>query len=149
MQINLEATNLRGVVSLLELLRAHVNIYVYACHWLAFSIPGLSEGKLSDNSRLLLRTHLKALREECERTGLEMTVLLIDDIIPLVEHPNAANMLLHEALGNLSQTLRNELSLRLFVRIGSEHRKFYDYSVQRLGKASSRNVGRPLATLRK
>jgi hypothetical protein len=117
----------RKVVSLLELLRAYAEAYAYASYWLGFNVPELSKGEpLVESTRAVIVKHLQLLREECERTGLEMTILLIDEVLPRIEQPDSPNLLLHESLHNICNNLKNELSLQLFIRITPERRKFYE-----------------------
>jgi hypothetical protein len=114
-------------VSLLELLRAYAQIYAEIGFRLGINIPAMYERIPSAATREAITSGLKDLREECERLGMEMTVLVIDEqfalMSPSSEFPQTH---LHTGLQAVAEELTRELSTRLFVAMRAEHRKFYD-----------------------
>lgn len=116
------------VVSVLELLRAYVQVFARTSYALGFNFTSIFRRNPEPTAKRVMLNDLKALRDECERLNLEMTYTLIDEFIHLLKASTDKEpiLLLHENLNHICDDLQRELSLQLFIRIRSEHRKKYD-----------------------
>ena len=111
------------VVSVLEILRTYASVYAEASFWLGFNVESVYNLTPDDPARQVILKNLKNLRAECARVKLEMTLTLLDEVIPLVEREGTANNLLHDMLVHVCADLQRELYLQFFVRIRPEQRK--------------------------
>src|ERR1700677_1443182 len=116
------------VATLLELLRAHADVFSSSAYWMAFQMPEAYNQTLTEGSMDVLSRYLNRLRDECERLGLEMTRSLAEDTIIYAKGWNTESgcPLLHDSISHVCDILERELALQLFLKFGADRRRFYD-----------------------
>jgi hypothetical protein len=120
------------VVSLLELLRAHVKIYANCCSIIGMAMTTFSSSAPFNSNEfnlilIMLDTELKSLRIEAEKAGLGVTVKQIDRVLyilgnELLVSPSAV----HPPLMEVQRRLEDELEQRVFLQVSPQRAAFFD-----------------------
>ena|ERR1022692_738142 len=118
--------NFQKAVSLVEILRSYADVYAATSFWLGFNVQSLTNQAPDAATRDVIIKELKRLQSECARVKLEMTLLLLDEVIPHVERESTSNDLLQRMLSDVCSTLQRELHLQFFVRIRPDQRRQFE-----------------------
>ncbi len=117
------------LVSLLEILRANVDVYVAA----AFSITGAAcfpQTLSNDVPYQQLEKNLIRLREECDLVGLDVTKSFLDDLLRALEGVarfDPERVGLSSKMLHIQETLIKELSQRVFLQVPNNRAALFDY----------------------
>ena len=138
---NAPASTLTGqVVSLLDILRAHAEVYVRATKTLTLITTLINEEKNKGadvrlNVGLLqrLKAVLDDLLRHCEY--LPMTALAASDLVEVIDSPTImpawtqTELSLMTSISEIQNRLHDELSINLFFKLPQERKKYFDNPV--------------------
>lgn len=120
------------VVGLLELLRAYAEVYARSMYYLGMNMHALAEQvRLDDIEQDVVLDKLTKLHEECKRSGLQMTALLLEQETPNFWSDNREKLGLVHSVDHIAQTLQNELSLQFFFKLDANQRKLFEDPIHR------------------